>query len=89
MAKSATQLSVAKNEDVAETVAATIWDLITAAVPATARDASAFRMVRKHVKEMLELHDGLSADEVLAAPQPSGNGQPRQLVDLGGNAREG
>lgn len=68
MARTANQMSVAKNEDVAETVAATLWDLLGAAQPVTARDASAFRMARKHVRELLELHDSLSPDEVLATP---------------------
>lgn len=72
MARTANQLSVAKNEDVAETVAATIWDLIAGAQPITARDASAFRLVRKHVNEVLELHDSLKSGEVLIAPS-SGN----------------
>lgn len=88
MARTANQMSVARNEDVAETVAATLWDLLGAAQPVTARDASAFRMARKHVRELLELHDSLSADEVLATPAPVGD-QPRKLVDLGGNVREG
>lgn len=81
MAKTANQLSVARNEDVAETVAATIWDLIAAAQPATARDAAAFRMVRKHVNEVLELHDSLKSGEVLIAP---GNSNDPNLRDVRG-----
>jgi hypothetical protein len=61
--KTGNQLTVAKNPTAAETVAATILDLLHVASPASAREASALRMARKHVDELLELTD-LSENEV-------------------------
>lgn len=55
MAKPAGQMTVAKNEVAAETVAATILDLLAGAHPASARDASAYRLTRRHALELFEV----------------------------------
>lgn len=66
-------LTVYKNDSVADTVASTLYDLIATMPVSTARDASAKRMLLKHVQELVELHDSLDASEVLRTP--TGNGR--------------
>ena len=66
MARTAAQLTVAKNEIAAETIAATILDLVSGVAPSTARDASAYRMLRRHATELFELAgvEGRDLDEL-------------------------
>lgn len=78
MATAARDLSVAKNSDAADTIAAAIHDLAENMVVSTASDASKRRMLRKHAREVVSLHDDLSAEEIFrprvaAVPE---NGRP-------------
>lgn len=84
MARTAAQLTVARNEIAAETIAATILDLLTGAHPATARDASAYRLTRKHALELFEVAglEGRELDELTNAARPRGLEDKLQLNDL-------
>lgn len=75
MARTAAQLTVAKNEIAAETIAATILDVMEGAKPTTARDASAYRMLRKHAAELFELAglEGRELDELTNAARTNGH----------------
>lgn len=80
MAKTANQLTVAKSADAADTVASAIWDLVTSMDVVTARDASTQRQLRRHARELCDLHDDIDPEQVLRTPhQPQGNGS---LADL-------
>jgi hypothetical protein len=61
--KTGAQLTVARNATAAETVAATFLDLLQAASPMNAREASSLRLARKHVDELFELTD-LTENEI-------------------------
>ena len=69
----ATDLTVAKSADAAETVAATLADLASTQVIDSALAGSANRLVRKLAKELCELHN-LDHDVVLRRPRPGSNG---------------
>jgi hypothetical protein len=60
----ATDLAVAKSDGTAETVAAACWDAANRLDRSDAKAASAIRQLRKHARELLELHS-IPADEVL------------------------
>ena len=83
---------VAKSDVAADTIASAIHDLTEAMVVGTASDASKRRMLRKHARELVALHDELDAKEIFAQHSvvvAEGNGEVRKLVDPGGNVREG
>lgn len=71
MATRPQDMTVAKSEAAADTVAAAIHDLVETMPITSARDASTQRMLRRHVREIVALHDELDAETVLRTPQPS------------------
>lgn len=76
----ATDLAVAKSDGTAETVAAACWDTANRLDVGTASDASRVRQLRKHARELLELH-GIPADEVLVNGHATENGRVEILPD--------
>lgn len=75
-----TDLTVAKNQIAAETIAATILDLLAGARPATARDASAFRLVRGHADELFEL-SGMDEQDLKALRDAARRAEPAEPVE--------
>ncbi|HTF49506.1 MAG TPA: hypothetical protein VK735_18845 [Pseudonocardia sp.] len=65
-------LTVAKSDVAAETLAAAIWDAANQHDGSSAIAASVQRSLRRHARELLELHD-IKAGEVLT----TGTGEPR------------
>jgi hypothetical protein len=68
-------LTIAKSDVAAETLASAIWDAANAQDAGTAIGASVQRSMRRHARELLELHD-IKADEVLPAQYRGLDGQP-------------
>lgn len=75
----ATDLTVAKSDASAETIAAACWDAANELDTGNAKLASARRQLLKHAKELLELHN-IPVAEVFV------NGHAPKLLDV---AREG
>lgn len=75
----ATDLGVAKNSDVAEMVAAALFDTVKALPASTGVEKTVVRQLTKHAHELLELHS-LKADEVLpsGAAKPDNGWQPAE-----------
>jgi hypothetical protein len=88
MAARPQDMTVAKSEAAADTIASAIHDLAEGMDITSARDASIRRMLRKHARDIVSLHDELDADTVLRTPRAVATENAR-LVDLGGNVREG
>lgn len=85
----ATDLTVAKSADAAETVAATLADLASTQVIDSALAASANRLVGKLAKELCELH-GLDHEQVLRRPRQASNGSvPHGMPQIPAHATEG
>jgi hypothetical protein len=77
MATRPQDLTVAKSDVAAETLASAIWDAASQQNAGTAIGASVQRSMRRHARELLELHD-IKADEVLppADSRPLDTGTP-------------
>lgn len=78
----ATDLAVAKSDGTAETVAAACWDAANRLDPVDAKTASTIRQLRRHARELLELH-GIDTAEILVALGDAkvGNGRVELLPD--------
>lgn len=89
MAARPQDMSAVKSVDVADAVASAIHDMAETMPISSSRDASVRRMLRKHAREIVGLHDDLDADEIFAhrkrTAQPSEDGALRELrrVDEG------
>jgi hypothetical protein len=59
-------MTVTKSDLAAETIASAIWDAAGRLDAGSAVNASVQRSMRRHARELLELHD-IKADEVLTA----------------------
>jgi hypothetical protein len=66
MALNANQLTVKQSSLAADTIASAIWDLSNSLIVRTASDASRQRMLRRHAREVVELHDELDPKEIFA-----------------------
>lgn len=66
----ATDLAVVKSDGTAETVAAACWDYANTLDPFDASTASKVRQLRRHARELLELH-GIDPGEVLVGGHKS------------------
>lgn len=66
MATRPQDMSVAKSDLAADTIASAIYDLVESMVVGSASDASKRRMLRKHAEEIVGLHDGLDEKEIFA-----------------------
>lgn len=78
MATRPQDMSVVKSDLAADTIASAIHDLVENMVVGSASDASKQRMLRKHAREVVSLHDDLSAEEIFR-PRVAGtpeNGRP-------------
>jgi len=78
----ATDLAVAKSDGTAETVAAACWDAANSLDRSDAKAASAIRQLRRHARELLELHSvdpsEVLIERVAAVPE---NGRVRLDVE--------
>lgn len=66
MATRPQDLTVAKSDVAADTIASAIHDMTETMDIGSASDASKRRMLRKHARELVALHDELSATEIFA-----------------------
>jgi hypothetical protein len=85
----ATDLAVAKSDGTAETVAAACWDAANRLDLSDARTASTIRQLKRHARELLELHSIDPAEVLVGAPNTlaiAGNGH---VADMPQVAREG
>lgn len=92
MATRPQDMSAVKSVDVADAVASAIHDMAETMPVNSSRDASVRRMLRKHAREIIGLHDELDVDEIFTQHNvvvAEGNGIGRKLVDFGGNVNEG
>jgi hypothetical protein len=74
----ATDLAVVKSDGTAETVAAACWDYANTLDVGDASTASKVRQLRRHARELLELH-GIDSVEVLVESRVTAvpeNGRP-------------
>lgn len=67
MALQPTRLTVVKSDVAAEIVATAVWSAAAALAPGDPVMESARRLLRRHARELLELHDSINDDEVLPA----------------------
>jgi hypothetical protein len=64
MATRPQDMSVVKSDLAADTIASAIHDMAEGMVVSSASDASKQRMLRKHAREVVSLHDSLDEDEI-------------------------
>jgi hypothetical protein len=80
MAMRPQDMTVTKSDLAAETIASAIWDAADQLGNGTAVGASVQRSLKRHARELLDLHD-IKAEDVLVVP-PGGS-------DTGGNFANG